>query len=155
VHHLTTYLQQVRPSYLHCHSNCLISTHIIWRIVLSFCKMTVPYPGYRIIEEVYMKYEWEWGRHFVFAQTSKLGRDWKEFQSWRCTTYLSHCSSYVRHTSSAILFACFQLTYFDSLSSDSVKWHCLIRVIGWLRRHTWSINTFSFVTIMHDPRMFI
>jgi hypothetical protein len=23
----------------------------------SLCKMTVPYPGYRIVEEVYMKYE--------------------------------------------------------------------------------------------------
>jgi hypothetical protein len=22
------------------------------------------YPGYRIVEEVYMKYKWGWGRHF-------------------------------------------------------------------------------------------
>jgi hypothetical protein len=57
MHLFTISLQQLRPAYLHCHPNCLISTDILWRIVLSFCKMTVPYPGYRIVEEVYMTYE--------------------------------------------------------------------------------------------------
>jgi hypothetical protein len=56
-HLFTISLQQLRPAYLHCHSNCLISSQIFWRIALSFCKMTVPYPGYRIVEEVYVKYK--------------------------------------------------------------------------------------------------
>jgi hypothetical protein len=33
---------------------------IFWRIVLSFCKITVLYPVYRVVEEVYMKYDWGW-----------------------------------------------------------------------------------------------
>jgi hypothetical protein len=37
LHYLTA---AVRPEYLHCDCNWLISIHIFWRIVLSFCKMT-------------------------------------------------------------------------------------------------------------------
>jgi hypothetical protein len=46
----------------------------------------------------------------------KMRADCKELLSSRCTASLSHCRSYVRHTSTAILIAGY-LTYFDALSS--------------------------------------
>jgi hypothetical protein len=91
-------------------------------MVLSFCKMAVLYPGYRIVEEVYMKYKWVWGRHIDYDPTSKWGRNCKELQSSRCNTSLPTCSNYARYTSTAILIAWYKLTYFDALSSHSVKW---------------------------------
>jgi hypothetical protein len=52
-HHLTISLQHLLPIYFQCHPNCLISTLVFWRTVLSLCKMAVPYPGYRS-----MRYTW-------------------------------------------------------------------------------------------------
>jgi hypothetical protein len=96
MHHFTLSLQQLSPAYLDWYPNGLITTHIVWRIVLSSCRMTLTYPGCRVIEEVYMKFkrrwEWLWARHFDYALTSKWGRDWKVLQSSRCTAPLSHCS---------------------------------------------------------------
>jgi hypothetical protein len=44
-------------AYLHCHLYCLISTHLFWRVVLPFCKITVTFLGYRIAE-IYIKYSY-------------------------------------------------------------------------------------------------
>jgi hypothetical protein len=128
-HHFTISLQHLHPAYLHCHPNCLVTTHIFWRIEFSFCKMTVPYPSYRLVEEVYIKCKRGWGRHFYYALTPKGGRDWYELQSSKCTTTLSTCSNYARHSSTAILIYWYQLISFHALFSHSVKWQCLIRVI--------------------------
>jgi hypothetical protein len=92
-----------------------INSQIIWRIVLSFCIMTVPYLGYSLVEEEYMKYKrwWKlvWESHFDSALTSKWGRDWNELQSSRYTSSLCHSSCYARLTSSVLLFARSQLIF--------------------------------------------
>jgi hypothetical protein len=54
---------------------------------------------------------------FSYSLTSKWGRDWNELQSSRCSSSQSHCSSYVRHTSTTVLIAWYQLTYFDAMAS--------------------------------------
>jgi hypothetical protein len=123
--HFNSSLQPLRPTYLHCHPYCLIWTHIFCRIVPSSCKITFLYQGYSTVEEVYMTYKrgWKWvsGRQLDYALTSKWGRDCKELQSSRWAASLSRCSSYVRHTSTSVLIAWHQLTYFDALSSYCVK----------------------------------
>jgi hypothetical protein len=55
-------------------------------------------------------------RHIDCALTSKCGRNWKEFQPSRCITSLCHCSSYVRHTSTANITAWYQL----------ILWHIVL-----------------------------
>jgi hypothetical protein len=42
-------------AYLLCFLNCPILNFGFRRSVLSCCKMSFPYPGYRTVEEVYLK----------------------------------------------------------------------------------------------------
>jgi hypothetical protein len=58
MHDRNTYLQQLRSAYLYCHPNCLISTNIFWRIVLSLCKMIASHARYRIVKEVYKEHKY-------------------------------------------------------------------------------------------------
>jgi hypothetical protein len=55
--HFTISPQKLRLEYLFGYPICLFPTHII-RCKASFFKMTEPYPGYRILEEVHVKYKY-------------------------------------------------------------------------------------------------
>jgi hypothetical protein len=95
---------------------CVLSnSHIKYHVILIFIYRKLLWYR-RTLEQ-----EWRLGVRTPFWLCSdvKLGRIWKELQSARCTTSLSHCSSYVCRTSTAILIAWYRLTYFDALASNS------------------------------------
>jgi hypothetical protein len=145
MHHIVTYLQQLRPSYLHRHSNCLIATNIFW------CVKPDALSGLQGSREGTHEVQVGVRTPFCLSSDVKMRAGLIRNSVVKMQHFTSHCSIYAWLTSTSILITWYQLAYFNTMAS-----FCKTTVpYPGCRRYTWSINTLISVTFMLDRHIFI